>query len=332
MLWDAGFKIFRRAYHKLKFRILRRSRKRRRVLRRWFGKRYRFMALKGSAHKIKRSGFFLLTPSMWPLFSSIAAFLMLFNFATYFNYYEISYENFFWGITLVASAFFFWCRDLVRELTYLKRTSKLVESNIRTGFWLFIISEAMLFLSFFWAFFHSSLEVALELGNIWPPYEGIQMNSLLIPSWNTVILVISGFALAWGQYALLSDDGEEFLVAFFFLFSYALMFLYFQYTEYVDAHHQLNDSIFGSTMYVLTFFHGAHVLIGTVFLAVCFVRYAFRGHMNSGSYIGLTLAGWYWHFVDFVWVLVYIFIYVWGTYTYEEQTLQIIENFFNSEN
>lgn len=322
-----SFAFIKRYYHRVKIKIFKRTGKRKRRMKRWLGRRYRFFNFKRPKFHVKNSGFFLLTASVWPLFSSLAAFTMLFNFASYFHYYEVSSESFFWGVFYVASAFFFWCRDLIRELTFLKKTSKLVESNIRTGFWLFIVSEIMLFVSFFWAFFHASLEVGIELGGAWPPFEGIHMDSLLIPSWNTIILLASGAALTWGQYSLLSDDGEEFLEAFFFLFGYAFMFLYFQYTEYFYASHQLNDSVFGSTMYVLTFFHGAHVLIGTIFLIVCFIRYTFRGHMNSGSYLSLTLAGWYWHFVDAVWVLVYLFIYTWGTNTWEGQYFDYILHF-----
>jgi len=146
-------------------------------------------------YKVRQSGFFLLTPSPWPLFSSFAAFLMLTGFAAYLNFYDEGLFCFFLGVFFVALAFFFWCRGLIRELTFFGRTSLLIEANIRWAFWLFIVSEALLFFSFFWAFFHSAFEPAIQLGTVWPPLESIQMNSLDIPIANTIFLLASGAAL-----------------------------------------------------------------------------------------------------------------------------------------
>lgn len=277
---------------------------------------------------IRGNGFFLLTPSVWPIFSALVSFLLLANFTLYFNYYESTFSFFFLGFVYFSFAFLFWFRDLIRELTLLKKTSRLLESNLRDGFWLFIVSEAMLFFSFFWAFFHASLEVGHELGITWPPYEGLPISSLSIPALNTVILLVSGASLAWVQYCVLADDEGGVISGFLSLFLYAFLFLLCQFVEYFSAGHQVNDSVFGSTMYVLTLFHGFHVLIGSIFLFTCFVRFLL-GHIDSSTYISLTLAGWYWHFVDFIWVLVFIFIYSWGTYIFDGQTEVIIAKFFN---
>mgnify|MGYP002402357995 FL=1 len=284
---------------------------------------------KTSTFDIKRSGFFLLTPSPWPLYSSFAVFIMLTGFAAYMNYYKGGYFCFILGILLVILAFFFWCRDLIRELTFLKRTSLLVESNIRWAFWFFIVSEALLFFSFFWAFFHSALEPAVQIGVIWPPLESIQMNSLDIPVANTIFLLASGAALTWAQYGLIAGSSSDVHFGFAILFSYSIFFMLSQWHEYAVAFHQVNDAVFGSTLYILTMFHGGHVLIGTLFLLVCWIRFLL-GHFTPTSYLALTLAAWYWHFVDVVWVLVFLWIYLWGTWIPYYFDVDFLENLTGS--
>jgi len=111
------------------------------------------ISLKGANFSVRQTGFFLLTPSPWPLYSSFSVFLMLTGFAAYMNYFPNGLFCFFLGIFFVVLAFFFWCRDIIRELTFFKRTSLLIEGNIRLAFWFFIVSEALLFLVFFELFF-----------------------------------------------------------------------------------------------------------------------------------------------------------------------------------
>lgn len=274
---------------------------------------------------VRQTGFFLLTPSPWPLFSSFAVFLMLTGFAAYMNYYAGGLFCFFLGVFFVSLSFFFWTRDLIRELTFLSRTSLLIESNLRWAFWFFIVSEALLFFSFFWAFFHSSFEPAIQLGAMWPPAESIQMNSLAIPVANTVFLLTSGAALTWAQYGLIAGMAYEVICAFLVLFLYSIFFMLSQYNEYVVAFHQVNDSVFGSSMYILTMFHGGHVLIGSLFLFVCLIRFIL-GHFTPVNYLALTLAAWYWHFVDVIWVVVFLWIYLWGTYVPQTLSRSFIEN------
>lgn len=273
----------------------------------------------------RQSGFFLLTPSPWPLFSSFAVFIMLSGFAAYVNYYVDGLFCFLLGIFFVMLAFFFWCRDLIREMTFLGRTSLLTESNIRWAFWFFIVSEALLFFSFFWAFFHSALEPVIQIGAVWPPMESISMNNLNIPIINTIFLLASGAALTCVQYAVIGGQFRDVLLGFIALFIYAIYFMLSQWNEYVVAFHQVNDSVFGSTMYILTMFHGFHVLIGSIFLFICFIRFLL-GHFKTTSYLALTLAAWYWHFVDVVWVLVFLWIYLWGTWIPYYIGIDFIEN------
>lgn len=274
---------------------------------------------------VRQTGFFLLTPSPWPLFSSFAVFLMLTGFAGYMNYYANGLFCFALGVFFVMLSFVFWCRDLIRELTFLGRTSLLIESNIRWAFWFFIVSEALLFFSFFWAFFHSAFEPVVQIGAVWPPMESIQMNGLGIPIVNTIFLLASGAALTWAQYGIIGGQSRDVMFGFIVLFIYAIFFMLSQWHEYVVAFHQVNDSVFGSTMYILTMFHGAHVLIGSVFLFICFIRFLL-GHFKTVSYLALTLAAWYWHFVDVVWVLVFLWIYLWGTWIPYYFSVDFVEN------
>lgn len=262
---------------------------------------------------IRRSSFSLLTPSPWPLFSSFAVFLMLLGFAAYVNYYTGGLACFFLGIFLVILAFVFWCRDLIRELTFLGKSSLQVEYNLRWAFWFFILSEALLFFSFFWAFAHSAVDPVIQVGTLWPPLESIQMNNLGIPIANTAFLLASGAALTWAQYGIIAGLSREFLMGCIVLFVYAVFFMVSQWHEYVVAWHQVNDAVFGSSMYILTLFHGFHVLIGSIFLLVCFCRFLL-GHLKTTNYLSLTLAAWYWHFVDVVWVMVFLWVYLWGTW------------------
>jgi heme/copper-type cytochrome/quinol oxidase subunit 3 len=278
-----------------------------------------------SHFNVRQSGFFLLTPSPWPLFSSFAVFLTLTGFAAYMNYYEGGLFCFFCGIFFILLSFFFWCRDLIREMTFFGRTSVLIETNIRWAFWFFIVSEALLFVSFFWAFFHSSLEPVIQLGAVWPPLESIQMNSLDIPIFNTVFLLASGAALTWAQYGIIGGQHKDVTLGFVVLFIYAIFFMMSQWQEYAVAFHQVNDSVFGSSMYILTMFHGAHVMIGSLFLFICFLRFLL-GHFRPVSYLALTLAAWYWHFVDVVWVLVFLWIYLWGTWIPHWFKVDFVEN------
>jgi heme/copper-type cytochrome/quinol oxidase subunit 3 len=154
------------------------------------------------------------------------------------------------------------------------------------------VSEALLFFSFFWAFFHSAIEPVVQIGAVWPPLESIQMNNLGIPIVNTIFLLASGAALTWAQYGLIGGLTKEVILGFTTLFIYAVFFMLSQWHEYMVAFHQVNDSVFGSSMYILTMFHGAHVLIGSLFLFICFIRFLL-GHFKTVSYLALTLTAWY---------------------------------------
>jgi heme/copper-type cytochrome/quinol oxidase subunit 3 len=201
-----------------------------------------------------------------------------------------------------------------------------VQKGLRLGFILFIISEIMFFFSFFWAFFHSSVSPSIWIGAVWPPI-GIQtINPWALPLLNTIILLSSGITVTWAHKAILCPgyivnipEGEIIRqnyrkVVIMGLVSTILLGLFFtniQLFEYKHANFSINDGIYGSVFYLLTGFHGFHVLIGTIFLFICLLRHI-AYHFTSDHHLGLEMAIWYWHFVDIVWIFLFIFVYVWG--------------------
>ena len=179
------------------------------------------------------------------------------------------------------------------------------------GMILFIVSEAMLFFAFFWAFFHSSLNPTPELGAVWPP-KGIEaLNPFHVPLLNTFVLLNSGAFVTWAHYSLLAGYRKQTINSLLFTIILALFFTCLQAVEYTQASFNISDSVYGSVFYMTTGLHGSHVLIGTIFLLVCLVRLV-QHHFTKKHHIGLENAIWYWHFVDVVWIFVYLFIYWWG--------------------
>lgn len=174
---------------------------------------------------------------------------------------------------------------------------------------MFIVSEIMFFFGFFWAYFHSSLSPAIQIGSIWPPFAINTLNPFAVPLLNTFILLVSGITLTIAHHAVLNGYYKVAITAFISTLVYAVIFTIEQVFEYFSASFSINDSIYGSTFYMLTGFHGFHVIIGTIFIAVCFFRFL-NSHFTSTHHVGLESAIWYWHFVDVVWLFLYIFIYV----------------------
>lgn len=164
---------------------------------------------------------------------------------------------------------------------------------------LFIFSEVMLFVSFFWAFFHASLNPTPQIGAVWPP-KGIEtISPWLIPLLNTMLLLTSGASLTWAHSALLGGYRLETIISLLLTLVLAFTFTGFQAYEYVNAPFSISDGIYGTTFYTLTGLHGLHVIIGSLFLAVCLYRIVAH-HFTTQVHVGFEAAAWYWHFVDVV--------------------------------
>jgi cytochrome c oxidase subunit 3 len=231
----------------------------------------------------------------------------------YFHYYSFGWTLLILGLISVITVLILWWRDVIREATYIGNHTEKVQLGLRFGMILFIVSEVMFFLAFFWAFFHSSLAPSVELGSLWPPRGIHPFNPFKVPLLNTIILLASGATITLAHNALLINDRKTTIIAFISTVILALLFTSLQVLEYVEAPFTIADSVYGSTFFMATGFHGFHVIIGTTFIVVCFIR--FLGHQFSEKHhFGFEAAAWYWHFVDVVWLFLFITIYFWGGY------------------
>jgi heme/copper-type cytochrome/quinol oxidase subunit 3 len=255
--------------------------------------------------------FHLVDPSPWPLVGSTAAFMVATGSAMIFHGYDGGSTSFQMGMVLLLLTMIFWWRDVIREGTFEGQHTHAVQLGLRLGMILFIASEVMFFFAFFWAFFWSSLAPTPEIGGIWPPKGIPVLSAWEIPFLNTLILLTSGATVTWAHHAICARDGESAHDALIFTVLRATLFTYLQYVEYCSAGFTINDSVYGSTFYMATGFHGFHVFIGTVFRTVCLVRLS-RLHFTSTHHFGFEAAAWYWHFVDVVWLFLFIAVYAWG--------------------
>jgi cytochrome c oxidase subunit 3 len=215
------------------------------------------------------------------------------------------------GLILLILIIIFWSRDIIREATHLLQHFKTVQTGLKFGFGLFIVSEAFFFLGFFWAFFHAALAPSISIGAVWPPYFIEGLNAFEVPLWNTIILLNSGGMITLAHQLFIVQEKQAALYAFELTIILALFFTLFQLIEYFSAPFNLSDSVYGSTFYLATGFHGFHVIVGTIFILVAFIRYYFD-HFSAKNQIGLEIAAWYWHFVDVIWLFLFLVVYFWG--------------------
>lgn len=255
--------------------------------------------------------FHLVDPSPWPMFASFSALFMVCGGVMYMHSYEHGGLVLSMGFTMVLYSMAVWWRDVIREATFQGAHTKQVQTGLRYGMLLFIVSEIMFFVAFFWGFFHSSLSPTIEIGAVWPP-QGIQvLNPWEIPFLNTVILLTSGASVTWAHHAILAGYRKQAIIALAVTVALAAVFTGFQAYEYFEAPFDISDGIYGSTFFMATGFHGFHVIIGTIFLTVCLVR-LIRFHFTKQHHFGFEAAAWYWHMVDVVWLFLFVSIYYWG--------------------
>jgi cytochrome c oxidase subunit 3 len=259
-----------------------------------------------------RHPFHIVPQSPWPFLSGISVLTLTIGAVMYMHSYQNGGLTLSFGLFMVVATMAFWWRDVIREGTYEGRHTRAVQRGLRLGMVLFIVSEVMFFFSFFWAFFHSSLAPSIEIGCIWPP-NGIDiLNPWGIPLLNTYILLSSGITITYAHHSLLTADWENVIVGTVQTLALAVLFTALQFYEYLFAPFDISDGIYGSTFYLTTGFHGLHVIIGTIFIAVCLYR-TLMGHFGRNHHVGFESAIWYWHFVDVVWLFLYVSIYIWGS-------------------
>jgi len=259
----------------------------------------------------QRHPFHLVDPSPWPLVASFSAFFFTFGMTMYMHGYTGGGFLTFTGLISVIYVFYTWLRDIVREATYEGQHTKQVQAGLKNGMLLFIISEVMFFFAFFWAFFHSALAPVPEIGSVWPPQGIDTINAWGIPLLNTVILLTSGATITWAHHAIIFGDRKNAILSLFITIALAVFFTFLQAFEYIEASFSISDSVYGSTFFLATGFHGFHVIIGTIFIAVTTIR-LIRHHFTREHHFGFEAAAWYWHFVDVVWLFLFVTIYWWG--------------------
>ena len=261
--------------------------------------------------KMTKHDFHIVDRSPWPFCVSWSAFFMLFGLTLYLHAFEVGFSLMSIGFISTVFSTSLWWRDVIREGTFQGKHTARVRTGLRLGVILFIVSEVMLFFGFFWAFFHSALNPVFNIGGVWPP-KGIEtLSPWGIPLLNTAILLTSGAALTWSHAALIAKNRLEAIAGLIWTIILAAIFTLWQGFEYTHAPFNISDGIYGSCFYMLTGLHGFHVIVGTCFLTVALVRLVLH-HFTNTVHIGYESAAWYWHFVDVVWIFLYVTVYVWG--------------------
>ena len=256
--------------------------------------------------------FHLVSPSPWPIYSSIS--LLTLTTSGVLSIHGFSHAEYFLTLAflLVISSMSFWFRDVISEATYLGNHTLAVQRGLNMGVALFIVSEALFFLAIFWAFFHSALSPTIELGAQWPPMGIEAINPFELPLLNTVILLSSGVTVTYAHHSLIQGNRSGVLYGLVITVILAIVFTALQGIEYTVSSFTISDGAFGSCFYFGTGFHGLHVMIGTAFLAVGLWR-VLAYHSTENHHLGLESAILYWHFVDVVWLFLFISIYYWGS-------------------
>nr|ANJ70448.1 cytochrome c oxidase subunit 3 [Hydrochus sp. BMNH1425167] len=258
----------------------------------------------------KNHPFHLVDMSPWPITGALSAMITMIGLIKWFHFYN--HNLFMLGMIITLLIMYQWWRDISREGTFQGLHTFNVTMGLRWGMILFITSEVFFFISFFWGFFHSSLTPSIDLGMMWPP-KGIQpFNPLQIPLLNTLILLTSGLTVTWAHHSLMENNYKQSLQSLMITVILGIYFTMLQAYEYMEAPFCISDSVYGSCFYMATGFHGLHVIIGTTFLLICLIRH-FKNHFSSIHHFGFEAAAWYWHFVDVVWLFLYISIYWWGS-------------------
>jgi len=204
-----------------------------------------------------------------------------------------------------------WFRDIIREGSIYGFHTKKVNTGLKYGMLLFIVSEVIFFFSFFWAYFHSRLSPNIEIGGVWPPIGISVINYIGVPLINTSVLLLRGVSVTWSHHAIQNNIYKSSYVSLLITIILGLYFLYLQKIEYSDSSFSIADSTYGRCFFIATGFHGLHVTIGAIILSI--ILYLFMiFKINRNTHKGFLFAAWYWHFVDVVWLFLFISIYWWG--------------------
>jgi cytochrome c oxidase subunit 3 len=285
-------------------------------------------------HAAPKHDYHLVNPSIWPLFCSAASVVMMVGAVAWmkgvFGLPQGTHWLFFTGLLLTVGGMGLWWADVVKEANAGDHTP-VVAIGLRYGMVLFIASEIMFFAAFFWMFFEMSLfdqarthipEVGAwadtaKAWSTWPPKGVETLDAWHLPLLNTVTLLLSGTTVTWAHQAIIEGDRKGAKFALILTIALGAFFTCIQAYEYIEILHEnlffneeaANSGLYGSIFFMATGFHGFHVLVGTIFLAVCLLR-LLGGAFTPKQHFGFEAAAWYWHFVDVVWLFLFAFVYV----------------------
>jgi len=265
--------------------------------------------------------FHLVAPSFWPLMAAFSLYnflLVIIGYLNSFSLFSITLDFVTWQCKIYSPILYFslfvfvlyrWFSDIIREATYEGYHTSYVQTGIYYGIILFIVSEILFFFSFFWAFFHMSLSPNFFIGMFWPPEYINILDYTSLPLWNTIILLSSGVTVTYAHKACIAGARIIALDGLFWTIIYGSIFTLIQGYEYCYSNYSINDGVYGSIFFLLTGFHGLHVIIGTIFLSVSLYR-LIDYHFTRQHHIGLEAAILYWHMVDAIWLLLFICLYL----------------------
>ncbi|AZQ66188.1 cytochrome c oxidase subunit 3 [Silicimonas algicola] len=272
------------------------------------------------AHE-KNHDYHILPPSIWPFAGALSGFTMLLGFVLAFG--ERTPESikqpyvFIVGTVGVLYVMYAWWSEVVHESNVGDHTP-VVRLGLRYGFIMFIMSEVMFFSAWFWAFFKNAIYpmdpdgMSPIVDGVWPPVGIETFDPWHLPLINTLILLCSGAACTWAHHALAHENNrKDTATGLIVAVLLGLIFTVFQAYEYSHAAFGFSGNIYGATFFMATGFHGFHVIIGTIFLFVCYLRLR-AGHFTPEKHVGFEAAAWYWHFVDVVWLFLFAAVYIWG--------------------
>lgn len=255
------------------------------------------------------SPFLAVQTSFWPILVSFILFSVIGNTVLWINL-KLSLVSVLFPLLVLVLIAFLWWKDVIRESLAGYHTHKL-EVRLRVGILLFILSEVFFFISFFWAFYDASLAPTAELGLTWPPKGIIPLSVYSVPLLNTVILLTSGITVTWAHHSIMNNFFNKSVVRLAVTVGLGAYFIAMQYAEYIEASFAIADGVYGSTFFIATGFHGFHVTVGALFLSYVLVA-LLRGQLLYNHHFSFEAAAWYWHFVDVVWLILFISIYWWG--------------------
>ncbi len=263
----------------------------------------------------KTHPFHMVNPSKWPLVGSIAAITTAIGAIMYMHGAPLVAVA--PGFLLLLITFWGWCRDVVIESNDGVSHTTPVKHGLRMGMVLFIASEVMFFFAFFWAWYNAAVPaINMSAHEVWPPEGIVPLETWHLPFINTMILLTSGATLTWAHHGLRAGNRGVLKLGLLLTIALGVIFTCLQAYEYVHATFAITDGIYGSAFYLATGFHGFHVIVGTTFLIVCYFR-SLKGDFTDDAHVGFESAAWYWHFVDVVWLFLFVSVYWWGSAGYD---------------